>query len=388
MYFVTALDMQDRLIRMVGGRADEAMVTDCRLAIRQALRTVSAEFIWSYYHDYLNLTTHDLFTDGSISYDPSTSIITLTGATWPSWINYGVFILGTGSVPHVRVDTVIDSTHVKINPDDYFPDAYSGSYQAYQYQFTLPLDYNIYRIGKIQIDRASWCEYVPPGIFETDVRRQWLTTGGRPRWFTVSRDSRNVGQTLLALWPYPTIEFRCRFGFFRHPKDILTWDETTGQVATTASSQALVGTNTRFSQTHKGAILRTYSDRINPPTSRDGTYPPIDEVKITAVTDANNITISPAATTTQSDVAYTISDPIDVDNTVMLEVVAYAARLELAKIRRMEKDTRPQYEADYKQALYLAKSASGRDNSVKIAGSFHRSNIGWPGIFNSYYSLQ
>ncbi len=224
-------------------------------------------------------------------------------------------------------------------------------------------------------------------LFETDIRRQYLTTGGRPRWFTISRDWRNTGQNVMSLWPYPTTVLRCRFGYFRHPRDIRTWDYQIGQVATTASSTAVTGTDTVWASRHAGCLLRTYSDRINSPTSMDGRFPPVDEAVVQSVTSATALVTATALTATQSDVSYTLSDIIDCDNTAMYEAVAYCARNELAKLRRVDPKLQALYQIDYNNALYSAKAQANPSDSVRIAGSFGRSNIGFPGLWSSYYVL-
>lgn len=385
MYHVTALDMQNLLIRMVGGNADPEMISDARQAIRTALRTVSAAHKWPVYHDFLHVLTSESYTTGTIVYTASTRTVVLTGGTWPSWALQGVIIIGT---THARVASVTNSTTLVVISDDAPPeDEPSTSYTLYQYQYTLPVNENIYRIGKIQVDQSNWLDYVPPGFFETDVRRQYLSTGGRPRWFTVQRDRQNPGQRLLSLWPYPTTVLRCRAGYVRHPRDILVWDYSTGQVATTASSTTVTGTSTAFVSNHVNCLLRTYSDRVNIPTNRDGIYPPVDEAVVDTVSSSTILTVKSALTTTQSDVSVSISDILDLDNTIMMDAVIYAARLHLCKLRRMATDALKAYEMDYQQALYLAQGQASTSNSVKIAGSFRFNNVGFPGLWDASYVL-
>lgn len=385
MFQMTAIDLQQKLIRMVGGEADPESVSDIRAAIRQAMRMVSAEHTWPYYQGYLHLDTEEEYTTGTIAYVASTRTVTLTGGTWPSWAEQGVVLVDTF---HARVDVVSSSTVLTVIADDAPTEDFTGDFTIYQYQFTLPTDENIYKVGKIQIDQSNWLDYIAPGLFETDVRRQYLTTGGRPRWFTISRDRRNTGQRLLSLWPYPTTVLRCRMAYVRHPRDILTWEYNTGQVATTASSTNVTGTETVFTTTHEGCMLRTYSDRLNVPTSVDGRYPPVDEEVIEYVSSGTILTTATALTTTTSEpVAFSISDIIDADNSAMLDVIIYAARLEMCKLRRQDPKLQQAYMVDYQTALYLAKCQSNASSSVKTAGSFRTGNVGFPGLFDASYFL-
>jgi hypothetical protein len=383
MYLVTAMDLQERLILMLGGKADDDSVTDIRTAIRQALRTVSAEHTWPYYQNYLTLNTNATYTTGTITYTASTRVCTIAGGTWPTWAEQGVVIIDT---LHARVETRTSGTSVTINADDAPVDDYTGTFTIYQYQFTLNTDYNIRSVGKIQVDQSNWLEYVNPTCFETDVRRQYLTTGGRPRWFTISRDTQHRGQNVISLWPYPTTALRCRMGYVRHPYDVKTWGYQTGTV-NTLTTTAVSGIDTVFNQNHVGCVLRTYSDRVNVPSSTDGRFPWVDQAIVKTVTDATNLVTDAALTTVANDVAYVISDLLDVDNTALYEVVVYAARLELAKLRRVDPKLQMLYQQDYDRALYSAKAQANNDNSARVAGSFRSNNSSWPGLFDSYYTL-
>ena len=144
MYRITAMDLQERLILMIGGKADDDSVTEIRTAIRQALRTVSAEHQWPYYHDYMHLTTSELYDTGDIAYVASTRTVTLTGGTFPTWAESGVIIIDE---KHVRVETRTSGTVLVVREDDAPVDNYTGEYTMYQYQYTLDTDYNIYKLS-------------------------------------------------------------------------------------------------------------------------------------------------------------------------------------------------------------------------------------------------
>lgn len=384
MYRITAGDLQSRLLLQGGGQADQESVTKIRLAIRTALRMLSAEHTWPAYSDYMHIETSEAYTTGTIAYTASDRTVVLSGGTWPSWMSQGSLIIDTF---HARVDAVASSTSLTVTSDDAPVDDYTGTFTAYQYQYSLPAAYNIYKVGKIMVDQANYLEYVPPELFETEVRRPYLVEGGRPRQFTLGRDFRNTQYSLLSLWPFPTTVMRLRMPYIRHPRDILVWEDQVGTVSTTASSTAVVGVDTVFASKHVGCALRTSSDRVNAPTSIDGQTPFVDEVVIKTVTDATNLVTASALGTTQSDVAITISDIIDADTNTMMEAVYHRARLELAKINRIEPNLRAEYEADYKQALYLAKCQASTPSGVRVAGQFRSGAMGWPGLWDSWYTI-
>lgn len=365
---------------MMGGNAETAAVEDLRKAIRTAMRGISSEMIWPNYCDYMYLNTNDEYTTGTITYTAATRTVVLTGGSWPSWADLGSLIIDT---QHARVQKVIDSTTLTIMADDEITADYTGTYTLYQYRYRLNTNHIIYKIGKIQVDEAGYCEYMPPSIFETDARRRYLSSSGTPRYFTINRDFKNTGQTILSIWPYSTTERRLRFGYVRHPNDIKVWSYEVGQVTTVAGA-AVTGTNTVFSSVHEGCLLRTGSDQVNAPTDQDGMYPFVDEAVIDTVTDAENIVMAESMTTAQTTVAYVVSSIVDIDSFTQQELLLYRARLELAKLRSMENIQN--YAKDYNDALYSAKCQANAKNSVSVAGSFRRTN-GWAGLFDSYYVL-
>lgn len=384
MYRITAGDMQAKLLRMMGGSSEQESVSDIRMAIRSAMRLVSAEFVWPYYCDYLHLNTQESYTTGTITYTASTRSVSLSGGTWPSWAGYGSLIIDD---LHARVDAVSSTTDLTVIANDAPVDDFTGEFTLYQYQFQINATSNIYKFGKAQVDQANWLDYVNPAMFETDVRKQYLVSGGRPRYFTVSRDFRNSGRQLFSLWPYPTTEMRIRMGYVRHPADILIWSYETGKIALTAADETVTGTDTVFTANMVGCLLRSGSDIVNVPTDADGAFPAVNEAVIASYTSATSLELAEAAATTQAEASVCISSLLDFDYNTMTELVLYKARLELCKIRKMEAQLRQQYEQDYAQALYAAKCQASVSDSVRVAGAFANRSWNFSGQFDSFYTL-
>lgn len=376
--------MQAKLLRMMGGSAEQESVSDIRMAIRSAMRLVSAEYTWPYYQDYLHLNTQESYTTGTITYTASTRTVTLAGGTWPSWAAYGSLIIDD---LHARVDAVASSTSLTVISNDAPVDDYTGEFTLYQYQFPIDSTSNIYRFGKAQVDQANWLDYVNPTMFETDVRKQYLVSGGRPRFFTVSRDFRNTGRQLFSLWPYPDTEMRIRMGYVRHPADILIWSYETGKIALTSADETVTGTDTTFTANMVGCLLRSGSDIVNVPTDADGAFPAVNEAVIASYTSATSLELAEAASTTQAEASVSISSLIDIDFNTMTELILYRARLELCKIRKMEAQLRQQYEQDYAQALYAAKCQASVSDSVRVAGTFANRSWNFSGLWDAYYAI-
>jgi len=81
----------------------------------------------------------------------------------------------------------------------------------------------------------------------------------------------------------------------------------------------------------KGAVIRLGSDS-RAPTGMTGTNPWGEEVIIREVTDANNLVLFDAPTGSYSDVGYYISDPVDVDQSLLTALLRMIEReLAIAK---------------------------------------------------------
>lgn len=390
MLYVTAQDLQNALVRMLGGSSSPEEVEDVRAAIRDALRTVSAAHLWPYYHSFYTLTTNEPYATGTVTYTAATRALTLSGGTWPDWAAAGVVILPSTATPafHCRVETRDSATQLTLRADDAPVDDQSGvSYTLYRYQFELDGELNIYKFGKPQVDHVRVLEYMPPELFETDVRRPYLISGTKPRWFTISR-GQTAGRTCLSLWPYPLEELRLRFGYLRHPRTIKTWLEDTGTVSTTSGSTAVTGSGTSFTSDHAHCLLRTASSRNDLPTHRDGRHPPVDEALVASRTSATAIVAAATLSATATDVAYTLSDVLDYDVHTMHEVVKYAARRQLARLRNEDAKVQALHDRNYQEALYLAKCQSGGADTIQLAARLGGSRReAWPGLFDSYFQF-
>jgi len=383
MLYLTAQDLQDTLVRMTGGKADQETVLDIRRAIRQALWDVSSSHQWPYYHDYYHLLADAPYTTGTVTYTASTRRLTISGGTWPSWAAYGVIILDT---KHARLESRTSATVATVSAADAPADDYSGSFTLYRYQFELDHTLNLYKFGRLLVDQTAVLDYVPPDLFETDARRSHLTSGGRPRQFTVSRGP-TIGRTTLSIWPWPSEAMRFRFGYLRHPRDIKVWEYDTGVVTTTETSSTVAGTDTSWTSDHVNCLLRIGSNRNAAPTSRDGRNPPLAEVLVRSVQSATTLVTASEVLASTQNVAHTLSDVLDLDVQACTVAVIYGARRQLAMLRNEDPKAMAVIDRAYREALYNAKATCSGDNTVEQAGRFGTRHPLYPGLWDSYYTL-
>ena len=146
--------------------------------------------------------------------------------------------------------------------------------------------------------------------------------------------------------------------------DFKDTNDKAGTITMTAESTALTGTDTVFTSTHVGAIIRTAGDD-DLPTGMEGDNPWVEQRSIIAVASATSATLDAAPSATHTARRYTIADPID------LMPAAYEAFLWLAKkhvaVERRFKDLR-EVERMYENTLNLAKGGDSRTRHRRVAG--------------------
>src|ERR1044071_7111632 len=72
-----------------------------RRAVFDALREIANVTHWTYYTKIGRLTTTGSYTTGTVTYNSTTRVLTLTNGTWPSWAAQGDVILNNVTYPVV-----------------------------------------------------------------------------------------------------------------------------------------------------------------------------------------------------------------------------------------------------------------------------------------------
>ena len=143
---VTYSDMLDYITALTDGGARTKDLRMHKEAILGAYKDVAMNNEWAYYMTEGRINLSSSYNTGTVVYDhtggSSERILTLSGGTWPSWIQYGRVKIGDSTYP---VDTKVSSTVVTLREDNNpGADVSSSSYTSYRSAYALPSDCLLY----------------------------------------------------------------------------------------------------------------------------------------------------------------------------------------------------------------------------------------------------
>src|ERR1700682_1811113 len=132
-------DLIEHLSDYVGSSTGDDTIRFCRRAAQDAYNHFPAIHQWSYLYSRGRVTTNSPQTLGTIAYTNSTLTVTLTGATWPSYVTQGVIVIN--NIPFA-IATNPTSTTITLPPQNNpGADVAAGAaYTLYQDAYSLPID--------------------------------------------------------------------------------------------------------------------------------------------------------------------------------------------------------------------------------------------------------
>lgn len=322
---LTYSDLVDRLVTFFGGAADDRDQKVCRTAAWEAYRHVCTDPNgWRYYNRKYRIMLVAPYSTGTIAYDNTTRIVTLTTGTFPTWAALGTIQIG--NLLH-EVETRTDGTHVVLdaanNPGQ---DVASGtSYIIFQSVYPLPSDF-LFMFRPQTENKGWWNWYLEP--------QQWLsmernvTSSGTPWAWTIMGNPNKYayGGMAVCMYPYPSTAATEDLIYKRNPRDIrisgFEASSYTGTISITGS--AVTGVGTSFNARMIGSVIRFSEDTTNVPDGYGSLHPYLEEAVITAVADTTHLTINTTPTGTYSGNKFRISDPLDLEQSMYRAVVARA----------------------------------------------------------------
>ena len=338
---VTYSDMLDYITALTDGGARTKDLRMHKEAILGAYKDVAMNNEWAYYMTEGRINLSSSYNTGTVVYDhtggSSERILTLSGGTWPSWIQYGRVKIGDSTYP---VDTKVSGTVVTLREDNNpGADVASSSYTSYRSAYALPSD--MWRLYDVAVEKSNWLTYyVSPT--EWQQRESYMSSGGQTWAWTIMKDPDNYGRWSLFVDPYPTTDEPLIFIYRRKPRD-LRWSGTEA-AARASSSQDIsatagastITTDSALPQSMVGSIIRL-SETATHPTGLAGNNPYFEQHKITKIA-STTVTIQDPITNTvnYSNDYFIVSDPIDMSDN-MIEALKTEIEYRLA---RFSNDTR------------------------------------------------
>lgn len=331
----TARDAEDYLLDFLGENPTGQALRQVKLACQDALTELANSTNWSYYYASGRLATSAPYSTGTIQYQQSSGMypyqVTLTGGTWPSWAAYGELYIGFVSyeVDQVKSSTVLT---LKSNFNPGVDVAAGTAYNLYQATYPLPADFKTCFAVTVATNLSA-LHYVHPTRWSDLIRN--FRTQGIPTTFTILGDRVSRGGLTMGFFPYPNQLWQTDFIYSRRPRAFSTWQYKTGTVSLTSGSNLAEGTGTAWTAAHVGCVLRTGSDAATTPTGLDGANPYTQQFNVIGQNSATELVLGQNAASTQTGVAYVLSDPVDVDEQLMFTAFLRCAEKHLAVKRRI-----------------------------------------------------
>lgn len=351
--------------------ADSSAEADrtAKRAIQAAMREVANAHNWAYYYTQGRLNANASYSTGTVTGDVTggayENMLTIATGTWPTWAANGTVLISDVQYP---VDRRISSTIITLDSTlaPVSDIAASTTFEIFQDAYSMPEDFVA---GDNGLAEVSWGEmqYVHPA----DWLRLTRNTSGAstPRWYTFMTNTKTPGRLTMRVFPYPNESRTIDFVYKRRPRKLSLESYTTGTVSSDSvtATTTLTGTGTVWTSAMEGCVIRLADDALTLPTDLSGANPFALERNLKTFSSSTVFLVDDAADSTLSAVVYRISDPIDVEDGVMLEVFYRCCEKHAAMLRNMK--NKADFAQQYDQALLRAKEADSRSFAPKSAGS-------------------
>lgn len=342
-----------------------------RAAARKAYRDLANYHDWSYYYRQRLLQTVADYDTGTVEFDYTGGAkelqLTLTGGTWPDWAAYGRVILD--SVHYEVASRVSDSVLTLTETSNPGADVAAGTgYTLYRSSYPLPADFK--EIGGVwEVSERYQLPFIDQRL-QHDALVAYFENPDTPRHATIRATGRYLSGLEIVFGPPPAEAFTYDMLYQANPRPLAIDEYSAGTVAITSASATVTGTSTVFPTNCAGSIIR-FSAGLTKPSgyygSLDGADNPFVYQGVILSRDSDTaLTLTeamPSTIASLSGVAYTISDPLDIDTSRMLSALQLLAEAEYCRLAARQDAPLKQQLA--MQALHLGMEA---DNSMSQAG--------------------
>jgi hypothetical protein len=353
--FFTYRDAVRHMVDYLGADVEGSAKRDARRSILAGYREFSTAARWCYYYQRGRINTVAPQSTGTVEYTNSTRQLTLTGATWPSWVTFGTVAINNVSYD---VDTSVSSTVVtlSVNSNPGADVAALTTYTLYRDTYPMPADFTA---ADEFADVANYSKpiYVHPATWLSQQRLS--KSPATPRTYTFTSDPHYFGTMAVRFYPPPDTIHAYDFIYQRRPRPLVYDDVNAGTITVTASSSSVAGTGTAFDSKYVGSVIRNSLTATDLPEGLEWETPYDVERVILSVTNATTLAVDTAYVNARSGVLYTISDPVDVEAGAMLNAFLRCCEKNAAYSRRMAKGIQ-EAEKNYHMALILAREADNR----------------------------
>lgn len=370
----TYRDAVDRVLDVFSDEPSARQLRQAAAAVLSAARRLPSYHEWKCFTRRAVINVVAAYSTGTVAYTHSSRTLTLTDGTWPSWAAFGEVKIGN-VVYQIESRTSDSAIVLEPNSNPGANVASGTSYSLFRSRYPLPVDFrrldDVYRSdrsGPLSVNTAqgafgeALCGYGPMGI---------------PRAINVVNDPKYMGGLSVQLTPTPATAETVTFQYHRGMRPLRTLEYNTGTAATVGT--ALTITAGVLTDLHVGCLIR-FSSSGTAPTSvignrSDVVNPAVHEATILSRSSATAAVLDAAPSSDVSAVAFTISDPIDLNSPTMFDAFLALAEWEYGRIAK-RKDS-PDHERNFMRALNLARDADRRTNSIESAATAWQETRGW-----------
>ncbi len=362
----TYKDVVDHLVDYLGDNATQSAVRDARRAALDAYRDLTNGHDWSYFVARGRVNTVQPQTTGTIQYQDSSGpvprLVTLTGATWPSWAGFGQLVI-TGVVYEVAALLSATTLQLTIASSPQADLAPGTAYTLYRDSYPLPCDF-------VAAERLQNTRDGVPLVY--GAPREWLARQrvyqgpGTARFYTFFSDPHSFGAMAVGFFPPPDTAGAIDFIYKRRGRRIVIDEYNAGTVSTDGTTATVTGSGTAWTQAMVGSVIRLSATAADYPTGQSGANRPAEENVIVAVASTTSLTADAPISTAYSGVKYEISDPVDVEDGAMLTAYLRGCEAQntITRIMKNAADARQ----NYHDALIMAKEADRRNMAMRVPG--------------------
>ncbi len=370
---VTYQDMVEHVLDRFDVPRNHRNARMARRAVNTATRTFANYGTWKRFVRIHKFQTNAPEENVTATYTESTRAVTRASGSWPTWAGDGQIKIGTETYQvQERTSATVLTIRPEFTPGD---DVASGNTTLSQNLYLLPTD-----VDEItELLDENWeiaLEYGSDGDAHAWDVLDSLGIG-EPHTYSIVGHPNQLGRMAFRVTPSPQTARIYSASYFRRVSATHIAREEAGTITIDGSPTAtttVTGTSTAFSSNMVGCVLRVGSTSASPGPAVGG----LDETDITAqeeriitaVTNATTLTVDSAISSDYSDVKYTISSLVDLDQTSVRDALFRLAESEFA--RSTSRNDADQVMGEFWRALEIAKAGDVRHNVMQSPVNFGR----------------
>jgi hypothetical protein len=333
----TYQDAINHLLDFLGADVGAEALRTARRAIQNTLRTFPRMHRWSYYYNHGRINTNGSYSTGTVSYDFTGGayerMLVLTGGTFPAWASEGTVRINDANY---KIASVVSSTIAMLDsaqsPREDLP---AGTkFVIFCDEYLLPLEFISADEG-LNKSNFTNMSYVHP--------REWLSNvengnnySSDPYMYTITGHSTLQGRLSFRVYPFPSTSKSFDFLYQKGARQVAVELYTAGTVAANTSNgptTTITATGANFTSSLTGSIIRVSADSSDFPTGLDGDNIAEYERQIVGVVSSSQIIVDEPIYATFTARKYSISDPIDIEQGVMLDPFLRGCEYQVSLLR-------------------------------------------------------